>query len=108
MGEPMPLSIPRYDVVRNGSAPVRINSIAFETRFFAVRPRTVISEPTGTSDNRYRKSRTERAGTDQDLAIAARCNVECRCALERAKGEWDRLIACPRHQSVNRSEHPEG
>jgi hypothetical protein len=42
MGEPMPLSIPRYDVVRNGSAlPVRTNRIAFEALFFAVRRRTL-------------------------------------------------------------------
>src|SRR5882757_7778629 len=34
MGEPMPRSIPRYDVVRNGSAlPVRINRIAFKALF---------------------------------------------------------------------------
>jgi hypothetical protein len=42
MGEPMPLSIPRYDVVRDGSAlPVRINRIAFEALFFTVRRRTL-------------------------------------------------------------------
>ena len=50
MGEPMPLAIPGYHVVRNSSAlPVGINRIAFETPFFVVRPRPVISEPTGTS-----------------------------------------------------------
>jgi len=50
MGEPMPLAIPGYHVVRNSSAlPVAINRIAFETPFFVVRPRPVISEPTGTS-----------------------------------------------------------
>jgi hypothetical protein len=50
MGEPMPLTIPGYHVVRNSSAlPVGINRIAFETPFFVVRPQPVISEPTGTS-----------------------------------------------------------
>jgi hypothetical protein len=50
IGEPMPLAIAGYHVVRNGSAlPVGINRIAFETPFFAARPRPVISEPAGTS-----------------------------------------------------------
>jgi hypothetical protein len=50
MGEPMPLAISGYHVVRKSSAlPVGISRIAFETPFFVVRPRPVISEPTGTS-----------------------------------------------------------
>jgi hypothetical protein len=50
MGEPMPLAIPGYHVVRNSSAlPVAINRIAFETPFFVVRPRPVIAEPAGTT-----------------------------------------------------------
>jgi hypothetical protein len=46
----MPLAIAGYHVVRNSSAlPVGINRIAFETPFFAARPRPVIPEPAGTS-----------------------------------------------------------
>jgi hypothetical protein len=46
----MPLAIPGYHVVRNSSAlPVGINRIAFETPFFVVRPRPVVSEPAGMS-----------------------------------------------------------
>jgi len=50
MGEPMPLAIPGYHVVRKSSAlPVGINRIVFERPFSVVRPRPVIAEPAGTS-----------------------------------------------------------
>jgi hypothetical protein len=46
----MPLAIPGYHLVRKSSAlPVGINRIAFESPFFVVRPRPVISETAGTS-----------------------------------------------------------
>ena len=90
----MPLAIPGYHVVRNSSAsPVGINRIAFETPFFVVRPRPVISEPTGTSIVAAEDpgpSERARISTSPLLRDAMRSDA-ARPTRERRMGSADRL-----------------